>query len=46
MMAVKSPRQGFEQHFYYTAQRIRELGLEQQITLLFKDYRELEHSYR
>lgn len=34
-----------QQQYDYTAQRIRELGLEQQITLLFKDYRELEGTY-
>lgn len=34
-----------QQQFDYTAKRIRELGLEQQITLLFKDYRELEGTY-
>lgn len=34
-----------QQQYDYTAERIRELGLEQQITLLFKDYRELEGTY-
>lgn len=34
-----------QQQYDYTAQRIRELGLEQQITLLFKDYRELVGTY-
>ncbi|WP_423186233.1 class I SAM-dependent methyltransferase [Alishewanella sp. d11] len=34
-----------QQQYDYAAQRIKELGLEQQITLLFKDYRELEGTY-
>lgn len=34
-----------QQQYDYTAQRIHELGLEQQITLLFKDYRELEGTF-
>lgn len=34
-----------QQQYDYTAERIRELGLEQQITLLFKDYRELEGTF-
>ncbi|GGW68054.1 SAM-dependent methyltransferase [Alishewanella tabrizica] len=34
-----------QEQFDYTQARVRELGLEQQITLLFKDYRELEGSF-
>lgn len=34
-----------QQQYDYTAQRIHELGLEQQITLLFQDYRELEGTF-
>lgn len=34
-----------QQQYDYAAQRIQELGLEQQITLLFKDYRELEGTF-
>jgi len=34
-----------QEQFDYTQARVRELGLEQQITLLFKDYRELEGTF-
>lgn len=34
-----------QQQYDYTAERIKQLGLEQQITLLFKDYRELEGTF-
>ena len=34
-----------DEQYAFTAQRIRELGLEDRITLLLKDYRELEGQY-